>query len=617
MPPVAVLSGRLMAPPASFRVGQTVGGKYRLLRESARSGDLGGVVSAAEVFEAEHAWTGKRFTLKVLAVQAGTSLEMRFVREARAASALVHPNVVKVYDVDRDASGALYQVQELLEGETLEQALKTSRRLPLEVALDRLLPVMDALALAHDVGVVHRDVRPATIFFSHRHDGTLIPKLIDFGVSKLVGATGTGDLQHSMTVNNGSLETVAYMSPERLMSPQIDGSVDVWAMAVVLYESLCGVTPFSSKSFADLTVMIATRDAPHLWERAPDLPPEVAAVIDRALVRDRSQRITDMTVFVAELCTAAKRELPEKSEDLIDALAQVHVDTDGVATPVALQALSPEMLRSSTGGVSAPPPLLSRSSAESRTARLRIGVVGDPDAPIGASTEDRLDRALMSRTAVVRVPTYADLVDSLAENRVDIAWLAPMAYARARQLGAVGLFEVARDGRRDPRALLIGRAPRVVSFADLVGARAAWVDPWSTSGYALQRRALLDNGIDPSVFSAQAFLGTHDAVGLALASGRADVGGMVGLLDRERNSVSGAWPDDAPIVILAMSDRLPSEVIAVGPGLASEAEGLRAALRSTGVPAVAGLIGAEIAGDLAAVDDARYANLLDRDSSAR
>lgn len=600
-----------MAPPSVFRVGQTIGGKYRLLRESSRSGDLGGVVSAALVFEAEHVWTGKRFTMRVLAAQAGASLETRFVREARAASALVHANVVKVYDVDRDASGALYQVQELLEGETLEQTLRAQRRLPLDLALDRLLPIMDALALAHDVGVVHRDVRPATIFLSRRHDGLLVPKLIDFGVSKLIGASG-GTLEHAMTVNNGSLATITYMSPERITSPQIDASVDVWAMAVTLYEALSGGTPFQSKSFADMTVMIATRDAPHLWERAPDLPPEVAAVIDHALVRDRSQRISDMTVFVAELCAAAERELPEKAENLIDALAPVLVDTDAVPTPVALQALSPEMFRSTVHG-SAPPPL-SRSSTESRTARLRIGVVGDPDAPVGSSTHERLDRALMARTAVVRVPSYADLVDALTESRVDVAWLAPTAYARARELGAVGLYEVVRDARRDPRALLVGRSPRVSSFADLAGARAAWVDPWSTSGYALQRRALLDAGVDPAVFSAQAFLGTHDAVGLALASGRADVGGMVGLLDRERNTVSGPWPDDAPIVILAMSDRLPSEVIAVGPGLASEAEGLRAALRSTGVPALAALIGAEIAGDLAEVDDARYASLIDRDA---
>ncbi len=603
-----------MSPVSSFRVGELVGGKYRLLRESTRSGDLGGVVSAASVFEAEHAWTGKRFTLRVLAAQAGASLEMRFVREARAASALVHANVVKVYDVDRDASGALYQVQELLEGETLRETIRSMRRIPLELALDRLLPVMDALALAHDVGVVHRDVRPATIFFSRRHDHSVLPKLIDFGVSKLIGASG-GALEHNMTVNNGSPETVAYMSPERLTGGQIDASVDVWAMAVVLYEALSGATPFRTASFVDMAVMIATRDAPHLWERAPDIPPEVAAVIDHALIRKKADRITEMTVFVAELCAATKRELPEQSESLIDALAPVHVDTDAIPTPVVLGALSPAVIRAAAGTPSRSP-TLSRST-DARVARLRLGVVGDPDAPIGASTEDRLDRALTARTAVVRVPTYADLVDALAEKRVDIAWLAPMAYARARELGAIGLFEVSRGGRRDPRALLVGRAPRVQSFDDLRAARAAWVDPWSASGYALQRRALLDRGIDMSVFSAQAFLGTHEAVGVALASGRADVGGIVGVFDRDKNEVSGPWPSDAPIVVLAMSDRVPSEVIAVGPALASEVETLRAVLRKAGVPALAALIGAEVAGELTAVDEARYATLLDRESTAR
>jgi ABC-type phosphate/phosphonate transport system substrate-binding protein len=253
-------------------------------------------------------------------------------------------------------------------------------------------------------------------------------------------------------------------------------------------------------------------------------------------------------------------------------------------------------------------------TSESRAARLRLGVVGDPDAPIGPSTEERLDRTLMARTAVVRVPTYADLVDALTENRVDIAWLAPMAYARARKGGALGLFEIARGGQRDSRALLVGRRPRVASFADLSGARAAWVDPWSTSGYALQRRTLRDRGIDPSAFSAEAFLGTHEAVGVALASGRADVGGLVGVFDRAKNEVRGPWPEAAPIVVLAMSDRLPSEVIALGAALAPELEMVRDALRSMGVSALAALVGAEIAGELAPVDEARYDALLDRDA---
>lgn len=604
-----------MASASSLRVGDLVGGKYRLLRESERSGDLGGVVSAASVFEAEHAWTGKRFTLKVLAAQAGSSLEMRFVREARAASALVHANVVKVYDVDRDANGALYQVQELLEGETLQQTLRAMGKLPLDLALDRLLPVMDALTLAHDVGVVHRDVRPATIFFARRHDGVVIPKLIDFGVSKLLGAAAgaAGALTHAMTVNNGALSNTAYMSPERLQGPEIDASVDVWAMAVVLYEALTGVTPFRSNSEAELAVMIATRDAPRIRDRAPDLAPPIAAVVDRALTRKREGRIVEMMVLVAELCAAARRPLPEKSESLIDALAQVHVDTDAIPTPVALEAIAAVPMR----GVP-PPALPARAAPISRPSetrpRLRLGVVGDPDAGTGQSTEDRLDRALMARTAVVRVPTYADLVDALAEKRVDIAWLAPMAYARAREIGAVGLFEVARGGRRDPRALLVGRTPRVASFAELEGARAAWVDPWSTSGYALQRRALLDAGFDPARFSAQAFLGTHEAVGVALATGRADVGGIVGVLDQERNEVTGPWPDVATITVLAMSDRLPSEVVAVGPALSGDADLLRAALRAAGVPALASLIGAEVSGELKPVDEARYANLLDRES---
>jgi serine/threonine-protein kinase len=580
-----------------------LGGKYRLLRTIARSGEIGGVADAADVFEAEHAWTGKHFTLKVLASAADDQLETRFVREARAASALVHPNVVKVYDVDRDPpSGLLYQVQELLDGESFESLLARVKRLPLETALDRLLPVMDALALAHDVGVVHRDVRPGTIFLSRRHDGEIVPKLIDFGVSKLLDATAGPELEHSMTVNNAAFGRPAYLSPERLVGTQIDASIDVWAMAVTLYEALAGTTPFKTPSFTDMAIMVATRDAPHLWERAPEVRPDVAAVIDRALLRKRADRIADMTVLVAELCVATGRELPEKAESLLDALAPVEVDTDGMPTPLNVQ--RPVSSKSSRPSVRA---------TEQREPRIRLGVVGDPDT--ASSGEARDGHSWTSRAAVVRVPTYADLVDALAQQRVDVAWLAPMAYARAKLDGAVGLFQVARHGLRDPRALLVGRAPRVTRIEEAAGARAVWIDPWSTSGYALQRRELVRRGIDLTSFSAQAFLGSQEAIVTALMTGRADLGGLVGMLERGTSRVRGPWPEGAPIVVLAISEQPPPEVIAVGPSRAGDAASLREVIGSIGVAGLsAAVIGTAIEGTFARVDEASYASLLDRES---
>ncbi len=586
----------------SFRVGDLVAGKYRLLRESLRSGDLGGVSSATLVFDAEHAWTGKRFTLKLLGAQAGENLEMRFLREARAASALVHPHVVKVYDVDRDPSGALYMVQELLEGETLFELLRRERRLPLGRALDLLVPIMDALVLAHDVGVVHRDVRPATIFIARRPDGSIVPKLIDFGVSKLMTTALGGSLEHMVTVNNGSVDTVAYWSPERLTSERIDASVDVWAMAVVLFEALAGEPPVRTASFTDMAVRIATRPVPRLRDRVPDLPAAVAAVVDRALALRIEERTADMTALVLGLCGATGRELPESAEGLIEATAAAPLGPTGEPTPVVATPVSPAVLRL---------PIRRETRDGASGQRLRIGVVGDPDSTPGASTEERLERALVARAAVVRVPSYADLVDAVAADRVDVAWLAPLAYARARKLGAIGLFAVVRRGDRDPRALLVGRTPRVRGLGDLAGTRVAWVDPWSTSGYALQRAALAERGIDPGVFAAEVFLGSHEAVGVALASGRADVGGLVGSYDRARNEVLGPWPPEASLVVLAMSERMPHEVIAISPALAPDALAFRRAFAAAGAPALAALVGVEIEATLEDVDDLRYAALLE------
>ncbi len=173
------------------QVGDIVGGKYRLDRQLGEGG-------MGTVFEAENLNTGRRVAVKVLHGEWVTRPEVtrRFMHEARATTAIAHPNIVEVFDLDTDAAqGVVYIVQELLAGETLEAhlAAQPERRLSAAAALEVLLPVMSALVAAHARGMVHRDIKPANILLVRGRTGELVPKVIDFGIAKAAGVAPVGD----------------------------------------------------------------------------------------------------------------------------------------------------------------------------------------------------------------------------------------------------------------------------------------------------------------------------------------------------------------------------------------------------------------------------------------
>jgi serine/threonine protein kinase len=258
-------------------------GKYRLLR-------LLGAGGMGTVHEAVNTWTGRHVAVKQLraALSSDAMAAKRFMREARSASRIAHPNVVDILDLGRDPrTGALYMVQELLAGETLRRRIAERGALPVDEIVRIMTPALSALADAHAAGVVHRDLKPDNIFLARDSRGGELTKLIDFGLSKRL--RGGGDL--AITSAGRRLGTPFYMAPEQLRGdPDLDERIDVWSAGVVLFEAAAGARPFPGPGCVDLIHQVVQHPAPPLAEVVPGIAPAFAALVARALDRDRDRR---------------------------------------------------------------------------------------------------------------------------------------------------------------------------------------------------------------------------------------------------------------------------------------------------------------------------------------
>jgi Tol biopolymer transport system component len=217
----------------------------------------------------------------------------RFGREALAASALNHPNIVTVYDIGQTADGRRFFATEFVDGSTLRTHLK-SHRLKLGEALDLVAQIAAALVEAHGQGIVHRDVKPENVMV--RRDGYV--KVLDFGLAKLTGGpTGSVDTEAATralapTGAGTVLGTVSYMSPEQSRGEEVDARTDVWSLGVVLYEMLTGHLPFRGKSASHTIVAIQDEEPPPLSAYLPDVPDLLQEIVSDALAKDREARLT-------------------------------------------------------------------------------------------------------------------------------------------------------------------------------------------------------------------------------------------------------------------------------------------------------------------------------------
>jgi eukaryotic-like serine/threonine-protein kinase len=275
------------APPSPTQraAGEIVAKRYRLDEELGRGGM--GVVWAAT-----HVVTRRRVAIKFLRAPTDlrTDHRARFLREARAASAVDHPNVVSVVDVFELDDETPVIVMELLVGETLRQRLTRVGRLPVGQAAATILRVASAVDRAHALGIVHRDLKPENIFLMRSGAGDAV-KVLDFGIAKLLAREGDEKESDSLTGTGALLGTPSYMAPEQVLGEKdIDHRADIWALGVILYECLAGVRPLRGSGLGQVATTLATEGVAPLAKAQPDLPSEMTELVMGMLERPRERR---------------------------------------------------------------------------------------------------------------------------------------------------------------------------------------------------------------------------------------------------------------------------------------------------------------------------------------
>lgn len=267
--------------------GSMIAGRYRLERKLGEGG-------MGEVWAATHAMTKKAVALKFLkgAARSDAVLSRRFLREARAASAVRHPNVVQVHDVLELPEGDFVIVMDLLRGEDLSQYLGRVGSLSLADAAALLLPALRGLRAAHAAGIVHRDLKPDNLFLDRPSDDDVQPKLLDFGIAKLTVKDAPDEQSLHLTQTGTVMGTPYYMSPEQVYGERdVDARSDVWSVGVIAYECLSGRRPFEGENFGQLFKAVTQGKYAPLAQVAPSLPAEVAQVVEGMLTVDRERRV--------------------------------------------------------------------------------------------------------------------------------------------------------------------------------------------------------------------------------------------------------------------------------------------------------------------------------------
>jgi Tol biopolymer transport system component len=226
--------------------------------------------------------------------------KLRFIHEAKAASALDHPNICNIHEINETDDNQLYLVMACYEGETLKQKLlKGSLRI--DKAIDISIQIAQGLTRSHEEGISHRDIKPANIIITDRSE----VKILDFGLAKLTGQT-------RLTKDVSTLGTVAYMSPEQCRGDEIDHRTDIWSLGVVLFEMLTGQTPFKGEYEQAVVYSILNEESEQITDLRTDVPLELERIVIKAMSKNRDERYQHMDEMLVDLKSLRKESLPHQ-----------------------------------------------------------------------------------------------------------------------------------------------------------------------------------------------------------------------------------------------------------------------------------------------------------------
>jgi serine/threonine-protein kinase len=330
------------AAPASNLVGQVVADRYHIIKKLGEGG-------MGQVYLGEHVKMGRRSAIKVMnpTMVHDPDAVARFNREAANASRITHPNVCAIYDFGETPEGLIYLAMEFIEGEPLTDVLQREGALPVTRAAHIFAQVADALQAAHDLGIVHRDLKPDNIMVSRGRDGADVVKVVDFGIAKAVGGDDAGQ---KVTKTGLVVGTPEFMSPEQLAGDKVDGRSDLYALALVFFQTLTGRLPFEAETVQETMIKRLTDEPATLAATRADLafPDGLQAVLDTALTRSPGDRYQTVAKFAddvkaitgasraARAAVPATREYADGATQLLDTTATKQVAAKRTAAlPVA------------------------------------------------------------------------------------------------------------------------------------------------------------------------------------------------------------------------------------------------------------------------------------------
>jgi len=271
-------------------------GEYRLGRKLGEGG-------FGTVYEAVHPLLKRRAAVKVLHRIAGSDSDsvLRFVAEARAVNQIKNRHIIDIFSFGKLTDGRHFYVMDLLEGEPLDRFIAREGRCSVESTVQLLRPIAEALDAAHAAGVVHRDLKPQNIYLIWDATGETVPKLLDFGMAKLLGDSRVH------TVSGTPLGTPLYMSPEQARGDVVDGRSDVYALGVLCHELLTGRLPITGENTIAVLMAHIIQAPPRVSEVNPELSPELDAPVLRMLAKKPEERPATAAEALAELARAAER----------------------------------------------------------------------------------------------------------------------------------------------------------------------------------------------------------------------------------------------------------------------------------------------------------------------
>ncbi len=481
-------------------VGRVVGGRFELVDELGAGG-------IAVVYRAEDRELSRSVAVKILqdAGHGRAELRARFEREAKVLAALSHPNIVSLVDYGVE-DGRAYLVMELLRGQTLGDLLDAEETLPPARAFHIVRQVLRGLAYAHGEGLLHRDLKPDNVFLQELPDTPDHVRLLDFGFAKFVG--GEARDQDPLTQVGTVFGTPRYMAPEQLSGGTVDARVDLYAVAVILYEMLSGRRPFEGEIRHVLKAKVV-EDPPRLTSVMPDfdVSPALDAFLDRALAMRREARFADAAAFLEALDAIPEPSLSPKPKEearpparagrwVVPALALAALGLFGIiaAAGAIVWALWPDAPETPPpeASIAPPPPPAAPTASSTPDPWQRAGTLAPEVAAVRAMVVARQEvdgtslRALRRYASDHSSDAYAQLLLGHVYTERNMRAMAIGAYQRAVEADA--------SARDDPR--MVVDLVRMVAESGASGATRLLTDVYGRDALGTVGSALGVEGLD-------------------------------------------------------------------------------------------------------------------------